>query len=97
MAIDYGSMYGSVNDVQGFGIGNAPVATPAISFDKPSPAPVTTVSYNPPTGPVGNAPIISPTFPTLKPPTGKPSAGNLTFLLEEEAVAVLHQQHLAMY
>ena len=59
--------------------GNAPIATPTLSFDKPSPAPVTTVSYNPPTGPVGNAPIISPTFPTLKPPTGKPSAGNLTF------------------
>ncbi len=59
--------------------GNAPIATPTFSFDKPSPAPVTTVSYNPPTGPVGNAPIISPTFPTLKPPTGKPSAGNLTF------------------
>lgn len=75
MAIDYGSMYGSVNDVQGFGIGNAPIASPTISFDKPSPAPVTTVSYNPPTGPVGNAPIISPTFPTLKPPTSRPTGG----------------------
>ena len=75
MAIDYGSMYGSVNDVQGFGIGNAPIASPTISFDKPSPAPVTTVTYNPPTGPVGNAPIISPTFPTLKPPTSRPTGG----------------------
>jgi hypothetical protein len=75
MAIDYGSMYGSVNDVQGFGIGNAPIASPTISFDKPSPAPVTAVSYNPPTGPVGNAPIISPTFPTLKPPTSRPTGG----------------------
>ena len=75
MAIDYGSMYGSVNDVQGFGIGNAPIASPTISFDKPSPAPVTTVTYNPPTGPVGNAPIISPTFPDLKPPTSRPTGG----------------------
>ena len=75
MAIDYGSMYGSANDVQGFGIGNAPIASPTISFDKPSPAPVTTVTYNPPTGPVGNAPIISPTFPTLKPPTSRPTGG----------------------
>ena len=55
--------------------GNAPIASPTISFDKPSPAPVTTVSYNPPTGPVGNAPIISPTFPTLKPPTSRPTGG----------------------
>ena len=77
MAIDYGSMYGSVNDVQGFGIGNAPIASPTISFDKPSPAPVTAVSYNPPTGPVGNAPIISKPFPVLEPP--KPTGGGLSF------------------
>jgi len=77
MAIDYGSMYGSVNDVQGFGIGNAPVATPTISFDRPSPAPDTTISYNPPTGPVGNAPIISKPFPVLEPP--KPTGGGLSF------------------
>ena len=77
MAIDYGSMYGSVNDVQGFGIGNAPIASPTISFNKPSPAPVTAVSYNPPTGPVGNAPIISNPFPVLKPP--KPTGGGLSF------------------
>jgi len=77
MAIDYGSMYGSANDVQGFGIGNAPIATPTISFNKPSPAPVTTVSYNPPTGPIGNAPISSKPFPVLKPP--KPTGGGLSF------------------
>lgn len=74
MAIDYGSMYGSANDVQGFGIGNAPIATPTISFNKPSPAPVTTISYNPPTGPIGNAPITRP-FPDLKPPTSRPTGG----------------------
>lgn len=77
MAIDYGSMYGSANDVQGFGIGNAPIASPTISFNKPSPAPVTTISYNPPTGPVGNAPITSNPFPVLKPP--KPTGGGLSF------------------
>jgi len=80
MAIDYGSMYGSANDVQGFGIGNAPVnrPNPFPVFNKPSPAPVTTISYNPPTGPVGNAPIISKPFPTLKPPTSRPT-GSLSF------------------
>ena len=57
------------------GMGNAPIASPTISFDRPSPAPDTTISYNPPTGPVGNAPIISPTFPTLKPPTSSPTGG----------------------
>ena len=79
MAIDYGSMYGSANDVQGFGIGNAPVinSKPFPVFNKPSPAPVTTVSYNPPAGPVGNAPIINKPFPTLKPP--KPTGGGLSF------------------
>ena len=56
---------------------NAPIATPTISFNKPSPAPVTTVSYNPPTGPIGNAPIISKPFPVLKPP--KPTGGGLSF------------------
>ena len=54
--------------------GNAPIASPTISFDKPSPAPVTTVTYNPPTGPVGNAPINRP-FPDLKPPTSRPTGG----------------------
>jgi len=77
MAIDYGSMYGSVNDVQGFGIGNVPVinSNPFPVFDKPSSAPSTTITYNPPTGPVGDVPITSPTFPTLKPPTNKPTGG----------------------
>jgi len=77
MAIDYGSMYGSVNDVQGFGIGNVPVinSNPFPVFDKPSPAPSTTITYNPPVGPVGDVPITSPTFPTLKPPTNKPTGG----------------------
>ena len=56
---------------------NAPIATPTISFNKPSPAPVTTVSYNPPTGPIGNAPISSKPFPVLKPP--KPTGGGLSF------------------
>ena len=72
----YDSSYGSANDVQGFGIGNAPVinSKPFPIFNKPSPTPTTTISYNPPTGPVGNAPITRP-FPTLKPPTSKPTGG----------------------
>ena len=56
---------------------NAPIATPTISFNKPSPAPVTTVSYNPPTGPIGNAPIRSKPFQVLKPP--KPTGVGLSF------------------
>lgn len=57
------------------GMGNAPIASPTISFDRPSPAPDTTISYNPPTGPVGNAPIISNPFPVLEPPTSSPTGG----------------------
>ena len=59
---------------------NAPInrPNPFPVFNKPSPAPVTTISYNPPTGPVGNVPITSKPFPTLKPPTSRPT-GSLSF------------------
>ena len=68
---------GYETEAYGHLMGNAPIATPTISFNKPSPAPVTTVSYNPPAGPVGNAPITSRPFPVLKPP--KPTGGGLSF------------------
>ena len=71
-------MYGTPNEVQGFGIGNVPITTPpAINFGGlTSPAPQTTVSYNPPTGPVGNVPLTTPNY-TLTPP--KKSTGKLSF------------------
>ena len=82
MAIDYGSMYGSANDVQGFGIGNVPITTPpAYTFGGlTSPAPNTTVSYNPPVGPVGDVPLTTRPFPDLQGPKPKPTGG-LTFSL----------------
>ena len=59
---------------------NAPISSkPFPVFNKPSPAPTTTISYNPPTGPIGNAPITRP-FPDLKPPTSRPTGG-LSFSL----------------
>ena len=81
MAIDYGSIYGSANDVQGFGIGNAPITTPpTFNFGNlTSPAPSTTITYNPAPGPVGNAPIATRPFPDLQGP--KPSTGGLSFSL----------------
>ena len=61
--------------------GNAPINTPpAFTFgDLTSPAPNTTVSYNPAPGPVGDAPIATRPFPDLQGP--KPSTGGLTFSL----------------
>ena len=54
---------------------NAPISSkPFPVCNKPSPAPTTTISYNPPTGPIGNAPITRP-FPDLKPPTSRPTGG----------------------
>ena len=77
MAIDYSSMYGTPNEVQGFGIGNVPLINkPFPTFDKPSPAPGTTISYNPPVGPVGDVPLTTRPFPDLQGP--KPT-GNLSF------------------
>tara|TARA_R110002110_G_scaffold20710_2_gene83495 strand:- start:2108 stop:3184 length:1077 start_codon:yes stop_codon:yes gene_type:complete len=79
MAIDYGSMYGSANDVQGFGIGNVPIThKPFPTFNKPSPAPNTTITYRPPNGPVGNVPLTTRPFPNLQGPKPKPT-GNLSF------------------
>jgi hypothetical protein len=67
---------GYETEAYGHLMGNAPVinSKPFPIFNKPSPTPTTTISYNPPTGPVGNAPITRP-FPTLKPPTSKPTGG----------------------
>lgn len=73
----YDSMYGTPNEVQGFGIGNVPLINkPFPTFDKPSPAPGTTISYNPPVGPVGDVPLTTRPFPDLQGP--KPT-GNLSF------------------
>jgi len=74
----YDSMYGTPNEVQGFGIGNVPITTPpAYTFGGlTSPAPNTTVSYNPPVGPVGDVPLTTRPFPDLQGP--KPT-GNLSF------------------
>jgi hypothetical protein len=76
----YDSMYGSANDVQGFGIGNAPIinSKPFPTFDKPSPAPNTTITYNPPVGPVGDVPLTTRPFPNLQGPKPRPT-GNLSF------------------
>ena len=51
---------------------------PFPTFDKPSPAPSTTISYNPASGPVGNAPINRPPFPNLQGPSTTPT-GSLNF------------------
>ena len=58
---------------------NAPINNVFPTFNKPSPAPSTTISYNPAPGPVGNAPIATRPFPDLQGP--KPSTGGLTFSL----------------
>ena len=58
--------------------GNAPIinSKPFPTFDKPSPAPSTTVSYNPAPGPMGDAPIATRPFPDLQGPS---SGGGLSF------------------
>jgi len=78
----YDSTYGTPNEVQGFGIGNAPINTPpAFTFgDLTSPAPSTTVSYNPPVGPVGDVPLTTVPFPDLQGPKPKPKpTGGISF------------------
>jgi len=59
--------------------GNAPIinSKPFPTFDKPSPAPSTTVSYNPAPGPMGNAPIATRPFPDLQGPSS--GGGGLSF------------------
>ena len=59
--------------------GNAPIinSKPFPTFDKPSPAPSTTVSYNPAPGPMGNAPIATRPFPDLQGPSS--GSGGLSF------------------
>ena len=56
---------------------NAPINNVFPTFDKPSPAPSTTISYNPAPGPMGDAPIATRPFPNLQGPKPKPT-GNLS-------------------
>jgi hypothetical protein len=51
---------------------------PFPTFDKPSPAPGTTISYNPPVGPVGDVPLTTRPFPDLQGPKPNPTS-NLSF------------------
>ena len=56
---------------------NAPINNVFPTFNKPSPAPSTTISYNPAPGPVGNAPIATRPFPDLQGPSS--GGGGLSF------------------
>ena len=58
--------------------GNAPLTTGVFpDFGKPSSIADTTISYNPPDGPVGDAPITGTKFPTLVGPNTNTGGSNL--------------------